>query len=410
MNTKKELKTAGRGIVSLLTLAFLAAEYFILGMMAWMAGKSVYAFYKDDLHHGVQFGGIAVVLCVWAIFLELRTRKNKRTKVKVRFLPNAKVHLDGLEKMNFQPTPACRPTGGPNVKDNKGLPSTIQLMNRWMYWSRTTFKKSTVLSCVLHLRTEVEELHEAVNNRDDKNILKEGVDVILSTLSTLGRLGFTGGEIHNAMEDKFAINASRKWNLNSDNTYSHVKEAQLVTAQRVLDLYKSNFNEIGRTFNIADLVASVIERTTHAEKWTDNEVVELIENFLQDVTAHNMDKPVAPMFTVQRVKELFAKVYEPMPYAMDDLCQRLQSMWGGHTVDDATLLSCIAGYFVGDGPKPVVLFEPGNKVEFVGLGQQGTILSREGDRCEILWLNKPQSNTVVGNLKHIDHFTEEVKQ
>lgn len=100
-------------------------------------------------------------------------------------------------------------------------------------FSKATFVQSTAFSSLEHLKEEVEELsHEVLLNSGRHNqhtqqtpeMLEEYADCVLCIISSATRAGITAEQIVSAMGRKTQINKARKWKLNPNNTYSHIKE------------------------------------------------------------------------------------------------------------------------------------------------------------------------------------------
>lgn len=105
----------------------------------------------------------------------------------------------------------------------KGAAETSFYLQNFMNWSVSTYKKSTSLSCMTHLKRECDEVLEET---DKGKQLVEFADCFMCLLSAAAREGFDAEQLIDAIRAKAEINYKRKWVLNPDNTYSHVKEPQ----------------------------------------------------------------------------------------------------------------------------------------------------------------------------------------
>lgn len=98
----------------------------------------------------------------------------------------------------------------------------------FMQWGDVTFEKVTSISSMSKMQDEVNELWREVA-RPDRNrahIADEIADVMMCALMTAQRSGISYEELEEAFKKKLEINKGRKWKLNSNNTYSHVKNQE----------------------------------------------------------------------------------------------------------------------------------------------------------------------------------------
>jgi NTP pyrophosphatase (non-canonical NTP hydrolase) len=100
------------------------------------------------------------------------------------------------------------------------MEQTIQL---WMDWSKKKFAKTRAISSITHLREEVEEVVEAIENQDIAATKEEIVDCILCLLSCAGKLGITAKDLHYGIMSKSLVNMTRRWRFDEANkTYKHI--------------------------------------------------------------------------------------------------------------------------------------------------------------------------------------------
>lgn len=101
-------------------------------------------------------------------------------------------------------------------------------VEKWMQWTNVNFPKSGTEASLIHLQEEIKELLEAINDPakfeyNEGIALMEYADCFICLLTAAGKSGFTIEQLFKAIQNKMEINYNRKWVLNADNTYSHVK-------------------------------------------------------------------------------------------------------------------------------------------------------------------------------------------
>ena len=99
----------------------------------------------------------------------------------------------------------------------------IELEKERMQWALATFPKSTAISSLRKLEREIEEIE--VDIIEGYKNPTEYADALMCLFDSAGRHGITVEEIFEAFETKLAINKTRAWIKNDDNSYSHVKSA-----------------------------------------------------------------------------------------------------------------------------------------------------------------------------------------
>lgn len=103
-------------------------------------------------------------------------------------------------------------------------------VEKWMAWTLANFPKSGTEASLIHLQEEIKEILSELQSDDPNPTSEEGVtlmefaDAFICLFTAAGKSGFTIQEIFRAVKNKMEINYKRKWILNPDNTYSHVKE------------------------------------------------------------------------------------------------------------------------------------------------------------------------------------------
>lgn len=104
-----------------------------------------------------------------------------------------------------------------------------EAVQKWMVWTRENFPASGAESSLIHLQEEIKEVLEAISSDDPHPIQDNGIplmeyaDCFICLLTAAGKSGFDLEQIRKAIMNKMEINYRRKWKLNADNTYSHVK-------------------------------------------------------------------------------------------------------------------------------------------------------------------------------------------
>lgn len=88
-------------------------------------------------------------------------------------------------------------------------------------WALKKFPDATPISSLIKLCSEIEEIHNDIISEVREPM--EYADALMCLFDSAGRQGILPEEIFVAFEKKLAINKTRTWNKNPDNTYSHVK-------------------------------------------------------------------------------------------------------------------------------------------------------------------------------------------
>lgn len=109
----------------------------------------------------------------------------------------------------------------------------VSAVQQWMQWTNDNFPRSGPKSSLIHLQEEIKEVLDAIDwiKPDGPNpISEEGIplieyaDCMICLLTAAGKSGFYIEELMRAIMNKMKINYTRKWKLNPDNTYSHIKD------------------------------------------------------------------------------------------------------------------------------------------------------------------------------------------
>jgi NTP pyrophosphatase (non-canonical NTP hydrolase) len=91
-------------------------------------------------------------------------------------------------------------------------------------WQSKTFGESTAHSKACHLREEVEELIEALEQGYEERIKEEFADCFFLLYGAAKAHGMTYEEIGRAIEEKLKINKTRKWDKPDPNgVVKHVR-------------------------------------------------------------------------------------------------------------------------------------------------------------------------------------------
>lgn len=104
------------------------------------------------------------------------------------------------------------------------LPDVVDILEleRQRYeWSLKTFPEATAISSLKKLRTEIDEIEYDLANGERRP--EEYADALMCLFDSAGRNGIFPSEIFKAFEAKLAVNKSRTWVKNADNSYSHIK-------------------------------------------------------------------------------------------------------------------------------------------------------------------------------------------
>ena len=98
------------------------------------------------------------------------------------------------------------------------------LFKEYTDFSLETFKEATALSSLIKLKEEIREIKECLfEDNTYEELAKEYVDGIMCLVDSAARAGVTSKMLHQKFAEKLAINKSRKWIKNPDNTYSYIK-------------------------------------------------------------------------------------------------------------------------------------------------------------------------------------------
>ena len=99
----------------------------------------------------------------------------------------------------------------------------LELEEERRLWSIKTFPKSTALSSLQKLKTEVEEIEKDIISGIWRP--EEYADVLMCLFESGSRQvpPIYPEDIFKAFETKLSINKQRDWIANEDNTYSHLK-------------------------------------------------------------------------------------------------------------------------------------------------------------------------------------------
>lgn len=114
-----------------------------------------------------------------------------------------------------------------DLGDKKQTKTLFELEDERMQWSLETFPEATSKSSLEKLRSELNELEHAMEHGIHSEVKEEYVDALMCLLDSAGRRGIDLHELTEAFALKLAINKSREWVKNPDNTYSHVKNNEI---------------------------------------------------------------------------------------------------------------------------------------------------------------------------------------
>lgn len=106
------------------------------------------------------------------------------------------------------------------------MPETLQ--GQIATWSADTFKMDTH-SVWTKAQAEFDELHDAIysfvltphSDRIRDDVVKEAADVLFMLFQLAEH---AGGDLIKETKRKFLVNKARKWELQPDGTYQHIKE------------------------------------------------------------------------------------------------------------------------------------------------------------------------------------------
>lgn len=91
-------------------------------------------------------------------------------------------------------------------------------------WQKETFGQATSHSKACHLRDEVEELIESLENSNKDNIKMEFADCFILLFGAASCNGMTMEDIQKCIDDKMGINYKRKWGKPDGNgVVKHIK-------------------------------------------------------------------------------------------------------------------------------------------------------------------------------------------
>lgn len=96
----------------------------------------------------------------------------------------------------------------------------IQLENDRFEWSKATFPNSTPLSSIKHLIKEAREIEQDILGGIKRP--EEYADALMCLFDSAQRQKISVEEIFKAFKEKLVVNKNREWNINPDNSYSHV--------------------------------------------------------------------------------------------------------------------------------------------------------------------------------------------
>lgn len=110
-----------------------------------------------------------------------------------------------------------------------GKPTFESVFEEFGSFAVKTFKKATSYSTMEKLKDEAEEVQDELMNykgtQEAREALKkEFADCLLCLVHSAKKAGFTAEELVSAMDQKSKVNQGRKWKLNANNTYSHIKD------------------------------------------------------------------------------------------------------------------------------------------------------------------------------------------
>lgn len=100
----------------------------------------------------------------------------------------------------------------------------IELEKERLEWSLKTFPEATPIASLRKLEEEIGEIEVSIVEKYKDPT--EYADALMCLFDSAGRHGITVEEIFKAFKEKLAINKTRTWKKNPDNSYSHVKPTQ----------------------------------------------------------------------------------------------------------------------------------------------------------------------------------------
>ena len=83
-------------------------------------------------------------------------------------------------------------------------------------WQKNTFKQSTALSKIAHLREEIEELNDDIEKGNPDRRL-EFADCFILLMGAAASDGMSFDDVVNAIDEKMKINLSRQWGSPDEN-------------------------------------------------------------------------------------------------------------------------------------------------------------------------------------------------
>lgn len=96
-----------------------------------------------------------------------------------------------------------------------------ELFTEWKVLSISLFPQATEISSLHHA---VEEICEVWKEKDNIKKVEEYVDVFMCLLTAMEQAGISlNDEFRTSFQNKFAVNMQRKWGINADSSYNHVK-------------------------------------------------------------------------------------------------------------------------------------------------------------------------------------------
>ena len=95
---------------------------------------------------------------------------------------------------------------------------TKELFTENIQWQNDTFKEATALSKLAHLKEELQELRNDVeNNSPDKRL--EFADCFILLFGAAASTGMSYDDIQEAINEKMVINYQRKWGKPNEEGY-----------------------------------------------------------------------------------------------------------------------------------------------------------------------------------------------
>lgn len=110
-----------------------------------------------------------------------------------------------------------------NKNKNQDMKTLEELANEFTEWSLPIFKEATALSSLEKCDEEIKEVANEIQHGGIHLVLEEYVDCFMCLFDSAARAGYTPLKIKEAFAIKLAKNKARKWVMNKNKTYSHVK-------------------------------------------------------------------------------------------------------------------------------------------------------------------------------------------